>query len=156
MRIKRTDNPSGLIDIRIAYLREDFPEMTEEIAVKIRSELKEYIKGHLERDFFAYVAEENGTLLGSAFLVINEMPPNPNFPKGRTGTVLNVYVVPESRRKGIASKIMSLLISDAESMNLDYIELKASDEGYPLYKKLGFEESISSFRPMKLITNKAL
>ena len=30
-------------------------------------------------------------------------------------------------------------------------ELKASKDGYPLYRKLGFEKSSSSFTPMKLI-----
>lgn len=65
--------------------------------------------------------------------------------------MLNVYVSPEYRRHGTASQLMKLLISDAREMKLDYIELKASADGYPLYKKLGFEDSISSFKPMKLI-----
>ncbi len=46
---------------------------------------------------------------------------------------------------------MELLISDAKSMQLDCIGLKASEDGYSLYKKLGFEDNISSFKPMKLI-----
>ena len=89
--------------------------------------------------------------MGSAFLVVNEMPPNASFPNGRTGTVLNVYVAPAYRRQGIAKALMELLIADAKALELDFIELKASADGYPLYKKLGFKDSVSSFRPMKLI-----
>ena len=133
------------------YLREDFPGMPDEQAERIRERLPKYYAEHLNRDFFAYVTENNGTIIGSAFLVLQEMPPNSNFPHGRTGTVLNVYVRPEYRRQGIASQMLELLIADAKALELDYIELKASAEGYPLYKKLGFKDSVSAFRPMKLV-----
>ena len=119
-------------------------------AEHIKAKLPLYYAEHLNVDFFAYIAEESGKPVGSAFLVLSEMPPNSNFPNGRIGTVLNVYVSPDYRRQGIASKLMSMLISDSKGMELDYIELKASSDGYLLYKKLGFEDSVSSFRPMKL------
>ena len=151
MNIFRAQNNTGLTDIRMAYLLEDFPEMSPETAEHIRAGLPVYYAGHLNRDFFAYIAEEDGKAVGSAFLVVKEMPPNSNFPNGRIGDVLNVYVRPEYRRQGIAKALMELLISDAKAFELDYIELKASEDGYPLYKKLGFRDSVSSFRPMKLI-----
>ena len=150
MEIFRAQNAAGLTDIRMEYLLEDFPEMSNEQAAHIRAKLPRYYAEHLNVDFFAYIAEDNGKPVGSAFLVINEMPPNSNFPNGRTGTVLNVYVAPDYRRQGIASKLMEMLISDAKTMELDFIKLEASADGYPLYKKLGFEDSVSSFRPMKL------
>lgn len=151
MNIFRAKNAAGLTDIRMAYLMEDFPEMPAEQAEQIRARLPRYYADHLNCDFFAYIAVDEEKTIGSAFLVLNEMPPNPSFPNGRTGTVLNVYASPEYRRHGTASQLMELLISDAREMELDYIELKASADGYPLYKKLGFEDSISSFKPMKLI-----
>ena len=151
MNIFRAKNAAGLTDIRMAYLMEDFPEMPAEQAEQIRARLPRYYADHLNCDFFAYIAADEEKTIGSAFLVLHEMTPNPSFPNGRTGTVLNVYVSPEYRRHGTASQLMELLISDAREMELDYIELKASADGYPLYKKLGFEDSISSFKPMKLI-----
>lgn len=154
MKIFRAQNAAGLTDIRMEYLMEDFPEMPPEQAEHIKSKLPRYYAEHLNVDFFAYIAEDNGKLVGSAFLVLSEMPPNSNFPNGRIGTVLNVYVAPEYRRQGIASKLMEMLIADAKAMELDYIELKASSDGYPLYKKLGFKDSVSSFRPMKLTWSK--
>lgn len=151
MNFVRAQNTAGLTDIRMAYLLEDFPEMSDELAAHIREGLPEYYDEHLGHDFFAYTAEDNGEIVGSAFLVVKKMPPNSNFPNGRTGDVLNVYVRPEYRRQGIAKALMELLIADAKALELDYIELKASADGYPLYKKLGFKDSVSSFRPMKLI-----
>lgn len=151
MNIFRAQDSAGLTDIRMAYLLEDFPEMSAETAEHIRAGLPKYYAEHLERDFFAYIAEEDEKAVGSAFLVVKAMPPNSNFPNGRIGDVLNVYVRPEYRRQGIAKALMELLITDAKALELDYIELKASADGYPLYKKLGFKDSVSSFRPMKLI-----
>ena len=151
MNFFRAENAAGLTEIRMEYLLEDFPGMSADQAEHIRAGLPGYYAEHLGRDFFAYIAWDGGKIRGSAFLVVNEMPPNSNFPNGRTGTVLNVYVEPEYRRQGIAKVLMELLISDAKTMGLDYIELKASADGYPLYKKLGFKDSVSSFRPLKLI-----
>lgn len=151
MNIIRAQDTSGLADIRMAYLLEDFPEMSAEQAEYIRGKLPKYYESHLNNGFYAYTAEDSGKIVGSAFLVVKEMPPNSNFPNGRTGEVLNVYVRPEYRRQGIAKALMELLIFDARALELDYIELKASADGYPLYKKLGFKDSVSSFRPMKLI-----
>ena len=151
MKLYRAQNTEGLTDIRIDYLREDFQEMNTELETILKSGLQKYFPEHLEHDFFAYLAEDNGKIIGSAFLVTKEMPPNPSFPHGKIGTVLNVFVDKTYRHKGIATGLLKLLISDAREMELDYIELKASDDGYPLYKKLGFIDSISSFSPMKLI-----
>lgn len=150
MDIFRAENTAGLTDIRMEYLREDFPEMPDEQAEYIRERLPRYYEEHLNRDFFAYLAEDKGNIVGSAFLVIKEMPPNSNFPDGRIGTVLNVYVKLGYRRQGIAKALMELLISDAKAFKLDYIELKASDDGYPLYKKLGFKVENTGFTNMKL------
>ena len=151
MNIFRAQNVSGLAEIRMKYLREDFPFMTDAEAARINAKLPRYYADYLNCDFFAYLAEDEGKIIGSAFLTVREMPPNPNFPNGRVGTVLNVYTEASKRRQGIATALMELLITDAKTMELDYIELKATKDGYHLYKKLGFEKTSSSYTPMKLM-----
>ena len=47
-----------------------------------------------------------------------------------------------------------MLIAEAEKLGLDYVELKATDEGYGLYKKLGFEDTVSKYHNMKYIFGK--
>lgn len=68
MNFFRAQNEAGLTDIRMAYLLEDFPEMSAEQAEHIRAGLPKYYAEHLERDFFEYIAEEGGKAVGSAFL----------------------------------------------------------------------------------------
>lgn len=140
---------ASLIDIRIKYILEDFGSLAEDKETEIRKSLPGYFEAHLGRDMFAYLAEDDGKIIASAFLVVSEKPANPSFPRGRTGTVMNVYTEKEYRRQGIASALMKMLINDAKRLELDYLELKATAEGYPLYASLGFKETESTYINMK-------
>lgn len=144
-----TGHSASLIEMRMKYLREDFKESFVSAENEIRKNLSEYLENHLNRDMFAYLAEADGKIIASSFLVVTEKPSNPNFPRGRTGIVMNVYTEKEYRRQGIASELMKMLIADAERMELDFIELKATEDGYPLYKSLGFAEVQSTYTEMK-------
>ena len=150
MNIFRAKDISGLTDIRMKYLREDFPFMTDAEAEHIREGLPRYYEKHLNVDFFAYIAEDDGRIIGSAFLTVTELPPNPSFPNGKVGTVLNVFTEAGHRRQGIATALMELLISDARDMGLHHIELKATKDGLPLYRKLGFVTEKNAYTAMKL------
>lgn len=138
-----------LTEIRIKYILEDFGSSAADNETELRRSLSGYFEAHLGRDMFAYLAEDCGKIIASAFLVVSEKPANPSFPRGRTGTVMNVYTEKEYRRQGIASAIMKMLIADAERLELDFVELKATGEGYPLYDSLGFKETGSTYINMK-------
>lgn len=146
----RNDIPE-LINIRKAYLLHEFESFTEEGFFKLTDRLADYFEKHLDEDFTAYVALENGEIVSSAFLLVVEKPCSPDFPNGRTGTVLNVYTKPEYRRQKIASTLMKMLLADANLKGLDFVDLKATPDGYPMYKKLGFKDEKSRNVPMKLM-----
>lgn len=139
---------STLVDLRIAYIKEDHGGLTEDTEKRLRSVLPAYFTEHLNRDLFVYTAKD-GAVVSCAFLVIAELPANPNFITGRIGTVYNVYTAPEYRRKGLARRVMGELLSDAEKFGLDFVELKATKDGYRLYKTLGFQETVSEYVPMR-------
>lgn len=44
-----------------------------------------------------------------------------------------------------------MLIQKADNLGLDYVELKATADGYPLYRKLGFQDFRSDYTDMRLI-----
>ncbi len=145
------ENIDKLIDIRIAYLSEDYGRLSDEQTAVIRKSLISYYERHLNSDLFVYTAWDNDSIIGSCFLLVTEKPANPSFPHGRTGTVLNVYTKPEYRRMGIASRLMNELIEDSRRFGLDFIELKATEDGYKLYSSLGFADEKSKYHVMKLI-----
>ena len=82
-------------------------------------------------------------------MLIVEKPMSPAFINGRTGMVLNVYTCPSYRRKGCAKMIMETLLSEARKMEISVIELKATEDGYPLYRSVGFMEDDSKYHRMK-------
>ena len=145
--VERTDE---LIALRMAYLAADFGELVPDDEAAIRAALPSYFGRHLDCDLFAFVAlAEDGAIASIALLLVSEKPANPRFVNGHIGTVFNVYTVPEYRRLGLASKVMAKLVSFARKQGLDLVELNATDEGYPLYRSLGFEDAILH-RPMSI------
>lgn len=142
------DEIPALVDLRIAYIKEDCGGLTEDARQKLLSVLPEYFEKHLNRDIFAYTAKDGG-IVSCALLLITERPANPSFITGRTGTVYNVYTLPNYRRKGLAKRVMQELLTDAEAFGLDFVDLKATKDGYHLYNTLGFKETASEYTYMK-------
>lgn len=68
---------------------------------------------------------------------------------GKTGTVLNVYTKPQCRHHGYAKELMNMLLEDAAAMGLCVVELKATEDGYSLYKSIGFADSVSRYHQME-------
>lgn len=57
---------------------------------------------------------------------------------GRQGVVVNVFTERPWRRRGIAALLMDEVMAWARASDLEVLVLHASDEGRPLYERLGF------------------
>lgn len=152
IRLATANDIDTLIKVRFDYFLTENWELTPEKKTLIYSQLKQYFTSHLNLDFFAAFAEDaSGEIASAAFLAISEKPANLSFPTGKTGTILNVLTYPQYRRMGFATKVLVLLIKKAKSQNLSFIELSATDQGKPLYEKIGFQQSTAShYTEMKL------
>lgn len=140
-----------LVNMRIAYLNADYNGLDKSTIKKITSSLPSYFKKHLNKDLFAYIAREKNSIIATAFLLIIEKPANPSFITGKTGTVLNVFTNKTYRRRGISKTLMKMLLDDSRDINLDFVELSATEDGYNLYKNLGFKDVNSKYKEMKYI-----
>ena len=138
-----------LTELRIAYLKEDYGSLSEDDIRKIRQDLPGYFKKNLNQTIFCYIIRNKEEIAACAFLLVVEKPISPAFMTGRTGTVLNVYTHPAYRHKGYAKKIMNELLSDAVEKNLSVVELKSTEDGYHLYKSIGFADEVSKYHSMK-------
>ncbi|AEV67428.1 GNAT family N-acetyltransferase [Acetivibrio clariflavus] len=144
---------SQLINMRLAYLAEDYDGLTEEQTDTIRVQLLDYFGKHLNRDLFVYVCEDNAVIVSTVFLLISEKPANPSFLTGLTGTIMNVYTLPHYRKRGIAGNLIRMAIQDAKSKKLSYIDLKATQAASSLYRKLGFAPDESKYLSMRYYIN---
>lgn len=138
-----------LVKLRIAYLQEDFGSISERDLQCMEETLPQYFKNHLNRDLFVYIAREAEEIVACAFLLVVEKPMSPAFLTGKTGTVLNVYTKPEHRKRGYARQLMNALLKAAKERDLSVVELKATEDGYHLYKSVGFEDVVSKYHAMR-------
>lgn len=150
LRMADREETQALTEIRMAYLKDEHGELEHGTAEVIRRQLPGYFARHLGRDLHVFVAvDAQGEMAASAFLLVTERPAKPDCISGKNGTVLNVYTEPAYRRQGIAGQLMEMLLKKAEEMDLSYVNLKATKEGYGLYKKLGFEDGEAVYTDMR-------
>lgn len=142
-----------LIKLRLAYLNTDYNGLSKDMELAIEKKLSNYYLEHLGKSLHIYVAKDH-QIVSCVFLVIYEKPWGPAFPTGKIGTVFNVYTMPPYRRQGIAKHLMEMMLKEAREMKLDLVDLKATDDGYPLYKSLGFEDDLTNYHPMKIVLQK--
>ncbi len=147
------DDIEELVRMRIDYLTEDYGNISESSAARIKEKLPDYLRRHIDRDLFIYAAKDNDKIVSCCFLLVTEKPSNPTFINGMVGSVLNVYTMSDYRKRGLAVRLMQMLLDDALKMNLDFVELKATDAGFSLYEKVGFKQVESKYRNMKIVLN---
>lgn len=141
----------SLITCRLDYLLEERGYLANKERAVIESQLGKYFEKHLkEGTFIAVLAEECGDIVSCAYLAISEKPANVSFMTGKTGTLLNVLTYPDYRGRGAATKVITALIDEAKKTGVSMIELAATDDGKPLYEKLGFQAAAYTAMRMML------
>jgi len=83
--------------------------------------------------------DSSGRVAGGGGVLLCPWPANPKDPCTQRAVILNVYTEPEFRKRGIARQIMLTILAWVKEQGLRSANLHASDEGRPLYEKLGFE-----------------
>ena len=87
------------------------------------------------------LALDGDTAVGCATMCYLEVLPTIEHPSGLRGHLMNVYTKPAYRRRGIACKMLEMLINEAKEKGVTEITLDATEEGKPLYRKCGFADS---------------
>ncbi len=145
----KNEDIKQLTNLRIAYLKEDHGDLKDKELAILEEDLPHYFSKNLNNNIFSYICRNEQEIAACALLLVVEKPMSPAFINGKTGTVLNVYTKPEYRHKGYAKKLMNMLLEDATAMELCIVELKATEDGYPLYKSIGFKDAVSKYHQME-------
>ena len=98
-------------------------------------------------EYLAWVAQSAALpreVIGGAGVQLRTILPRPGYTDhelelGPEAIVLNVYVLPEWRRRGVAESLMRALLGALAERKVRRIVLHASDQGRRLYERLGFE-----------------
>ena len=110
---------------------------------RVAEESRDYYALALADDtHVGYLAFDGNRFVGAGGVSYYRVMPTYHNPSGAKAYIMNMYVRPEYRRRGIATQMLDLLVQDARSRGIVEITLEATDAGRPLYEKYGF-------RPMK-------
>ncbi|WP_017409131.1 GNAT family N-acetyltransferase [Aeromonas hydrophila] len=130
----QTDIPA-LVTLRMALFCE-VGELSEPLAdLDLWQATSRYFStAQAEESARSWVAE----VVASATLALFVRPPYPGNLAGREGYLLNMYTLPAHRRQGLAGALLGQMADYARAQQLGRVWLHASDEGRPLYERIGF------------------
>lgn len=140
LRRATTSDLDEIIRQRIGMFRD--AGYTAEAALEAMRDTSEpYIRQALaDGSFVCWIAEFSPREPGGCGAVhIGLTPSHPLDPQCRRATILNVYTYPQYRRRGIARRLMNLMIDWCRELGFASVALHASDDGRPLYEALGFQ-----------------
>jgi ribosomal protein S18 acetylase RimI-like enzyme len=128
-----------IISLRLALLKE-LGELNSPIEEHLmETSTREYLQNALlKNEFISYMAETNGAPVSISGMVLFNRPPYLENLQGIEAYILNMYTVPEYRGKGLAKKLLENCIDESKKSGVKRIWLHASEDGKPLYKKMGF------------------
>ena len=134
------DDIEVLIDYRVRFLNELYNHVEDEETEILRKTLREYFSEVIPSDdFIAWLAEHSGKIIATSEMVVWQMPARyGGLESGKLGYILNLYTIPEARRKGICTRLLNELIKEAKSLGLRYLHLHTSEDGINIYRKAGF------------------
>lgn len=138
-----------LIRLRIAYMIEDFGGISDYEQECMEKQLPDYFNRKLGSELVAFIAKDNNRIVSVAYLHIIEMPANSILLNGLYGDVLSVYTEPEYRGKGLCTQLIKNLIEYGKKRGLGRVDLSATKEGYPIYKRIGFVDKEQRYTDMR-------
>jgi GNAT superfamily N-acetyltransferase len=106
-----------------------------------------YLRDAIPRgEYLAWIAENPasaGAVIGGAGVQLRTILPRPRpgtdeVEFGPEAIVLNVYVEPEWRRRGVAEALMRSVLDTLAARRIHRVVLHASEGGRRLYERLGF------------------
>lgn len=89
--------------------------------------------------YYGFALMDDGQPVAAIGLMSIDWPPHPSHPNlDQRGYVLNVFVEPAYRRRGLASALMNLAEAEFAQRGLSFAVLHATQAGQPVYEELGW------------------
>ena len=121
---------------------EDAGVSTEAQMQQMRENFVPWVRARLQDDtYVGWLVEEDGRLVGGAGLWVMPWPPHFLDAEPHRAYLLNFYVAPEVRRRGLATDLLALAVAEAKARGIKVVTLHASRFGKPVYEQNGFSMS---------------
>jgi GNAT superfamily N-acetyltransferase len=146
-----TPADSGLIARHRAEMFRDMGRLADEAAAQAlhaaaEPELRAWLEAGTYLGWLAVPEAKAEEVAGGAGLQLRALLPRPGkdgrgVARGPEAYILNVFVERAWRRRGAAGLLMDRVLAHVRQEGFTTISLHASDEGRPLYERLGFRET---------------
>ncbi len=126
-----------LVNLRLAFLAE-VSSATGSDPI-LRASLTEYFsKAIPSNGFIGFLAVAETKIIATSGLVFHCHPPSNRNPTGREAYIMNMFTLPEYRRRGIATRLLQMLIDHARQNDCGKISMHAMPQGRSIYVNAGF------------------
>jgi GNAT superfamily N-acetyltransferase len=140
-----------LVDLRIDFLDEVSGKQPAHVETGLRAYLKEYFDAALQDgSYVCWLAYDGQAIAGVGAMAVWTKPGNYKCPNGKVGYVMNMYTSTAYRRQGICGELLHKLKTSARQLNITMLEMHATTDGEPVYRKQQFKEPQSPFLELKL------
>jgi GNAT superfamily N-acetyltransferase len=140
-----------IIKYRFALLNTISGEQDAAITAALKQSLETYFqKAIADKTYICWMAMDGNELAAISGMAVWPRPASYERPCGLSGYIMGIYTLPQYRKQGICSALVEKLEDTAREMQLDNLELHATDEGEPIYRKHGFKE------PKTIVLEKSL
>jgi ribosomal protein S18 acetylase RimI-like enzyme len=115
----------------------------EQILLRMTGHFRAWLKPRLaDGSYFGYILTDGDLPVAGVGLILIDWPPHPMHPEqDRRGYILNVFVEPAYRRRGLARELMRLSDDEFARRGVDYSVLHATEKGNALYSQLGWAQT---------------
>ena len=141
IRLATAADAELLTDLRLQMRKERETVPPPEDMEAFRNTNFDYFKKCLsEGSYIGVIAEIGAKTAATGGICLHNHPPSYSVPNGRSACLLNMYTLPEFRGRGLAGKIVAILVEEARKADCCQVFLNASDMGKPVYEKFGFTD----------------
>lgn len=92
--------------------------------------------------YFGWIAQLDQFDAAGLGMMVIDWPPHPAHPlQARRGYILNVFVEPPCRGRGLARALMEIAMDEARRRELQYLILHATAMAMPMYEKFGWRRT---------------
>jgi GNAT superfamily N-acetyltransferase len=91
--------------------------------------------------YLGWLVSSDGRVVGGGGMLLMDFPPHWRDARPMRAYLLNFYVEPEFRGRGLAQGLLKAAVEEAKRREIKVVSLHASKFGKPLYERSGFEVS---------------
>ena len=107
---------------------------------------REYLDKSLEQAPITYLSIDNNEVQGGCGVTFYRTYPSKHNPTGKEAYILNMFVEPQYRKKGIATRLLKHILDICRAEGIGRVALHSAPLGIGIDESLGFEKVENYYR----------